>query len=242
MWIPIGFYAVVLVVAIATAIMGRIFCGWACPHNILTEWTRPIRGAFGIEEKQAWLKRLIRQYPKQESLIKIMAGLLSLTLTISLAICLFSYVVPFQWQIDSYLGGSPHPTLVMGHVLFTFIGLFSLFSGHLYCKTTCPYGLAQSISAYQTGKWRPMEIHFNGSQQDDCKTCTGCQQVCPVDIDPRGELKVGNFEGCWNCGECIDACKQVHAKRETPGLLSFGLPWVPPKGSPKEKKAKSYAP
>ncbi len=243
MWIPIGFYAIVLLVAIGTAFLGRIFCGWACPHNILTEWTKPLRTLLGIGKKPRWLQLQLNRNPKLETPLRILSVFLGLILTILLSFLLFSFVVPFQWQVESYLNGSPHPTLVMGHVLFTLIGIFSLLAGHIFCETTCPYGLAQSISAYQTGKWRPMEIHFKGAGQpveESCGTCTGCQQVCPVNIDPRGELKVGVFEGCWNCGECIDACKQVHDYKNQPSLLHFGWPWVPEKGSLKEKKAKSY--
>lgn len=240
MWIPIGFYAVVLVVAIFTALMGRIFCGWACPHNILTEWTKPIRAGLGIEKMPRWMKLPMNRRPWLKKAYFWGAVSLAIVVPLALSFLLFNYVMPMDWLVESYLSGRPHPTLLMGQILFTAIGLFSLLAGHLFCRSTCPYGLAQSISAYQTGKWRPMEIHYTGDMAKDCGTCTACQQVCLVEIDPRKELKVGSFEGCWNCGECIDACKQVHEYRGKPGLLTFGWPWVPPPGSPKAKKAKSY--
>jgi polyferredoxin len=87
-----------------------------------------------------------------------------------------------------------------------------------------------------------MEIQFTGAKfdengiSDDCKTCTGCQTICPVDIDPRKpealnlsglqmSLRVGQFNGCFNCGECIDACKSIQQYKKRDGLLSFQLPW-----------------
>jgi len=95
--------------------------------------------------------------------------------------------------------------------------------------------MGQSLSAYQEGKWRPMEIRYSGSLSDDCKTCQACQVVCPVNIDPRDEdaLNVGQFKGCFNCGECIDACKTVQTYQSRDGLLSFELPW--------ERKVREHA-
>src|SRR5687768_12631647 len=39
-WLPVGFYGVVILIGIVSFIWGRLFCGWVCPHNTLTEWTR----------------------------------------------------------------------------------------------------------------------------------------------------------------------------------------------------------
>jgi polyferredoxin len=137
-----------------------------------------------------------------------------------------AYVVSPAWIVAQYLSGAPHIALVFGQGLLVLIGLFLLYCGHDFCRTCCPYGMAQSISSYQSGKWRPLEVHFTGGDRAAaCKTCSACQQVCPVDIDPRdtGKLHVGQFEGCFNCGECIDACKTVFSKRDTPSLLRFKI-------------------
>jgi len=221
-WLPIVFYGSALSIAVITAFFGRLFCGWACPHNILTEATRVIRGILGIEAIPVFYKRWQQRFALlAHPGMKLVAALGSILLMYGMTFLLFTYVVPLDWLLGQYLAGSPHPALIMGQLLFTTIGLFLLMSGHLFCKTCCPYGLAQSISAYHSQKRRPMEIKFTGTIEENCKTCTGCQQVCPVAIDPRGPLKVGQFLGCWNCGECIDACKQVHAHKGTPPLLSF---------------------
>jgi flavoprotein len=89
--------------------------------------------------------------------------------------------------------------------------------------------MAQSLSAYHEGsRWQSMEIGFKGDKVEDCKTCSACQIMCPVDIDPREQsnLKVGQFYGCFNCGECIDACKFVHDFKGQGGLLSFKNPGI----------------
>ncbi len=72
-----------------------------------------------------------------------------------------------------------------------------------------------------------MEIRYVfGSDQSACKSCHACQTVCPVDIDPRNpeNLVVGVGEGCFNCGECIDACSYVRVPQGEQKLLSFAPP------------------
>jgi polyferredoxin len=227
-WIPIGFYGGVLLIALASVLMGRVFCGWVCPHNTLTEWTRPLRALVGREPMSRQIKLIFRDRPVLKAFVSILSPLWAITLTFFLTFALASYVVSPQWILEGYTQARPHIALVFGQILFTLIGLFLLYCGHDFCRTCCPYGMGQSISAYMGGKWNPMEIRFGGDKESQCKTCTACQSACPVDLDPRNplNLKVGQFDGCFNCGECIDACKTVKSYRKTPGLLSFAPPQV----------------
>lgn len=235
MWLPITFYGGVLAIAFSSALLGRVFCGWVCPHNTLTEWTRALRRWVGREPKSPRDIRLIKKHPTLQWLLPSASIGIALLLTFSLSVCLSSYIVPPQWILKQYASGSPHIALLFGHGLFTLIGLFLLYCGHDFCRTCCPYGMGQSISAYQGGKWRPMEIQFQGSSiQQDCGSCRGCESACPVNIDPRQPegLKVGVFDGCFNCGDCIDACNYIHQNRPGSGLLSFSLPFVSKKQPP----------
>ncbi|MGE0200331.1 MAG: 4Fe-4S binding protein [Candidatus Melainabacteria bacterium] len=228
LWLPVSFYLGVVAIGIVSFLWGRLFCGWACPHNTLTEWTRVFRAAWGREPYPTWALRLFQKQPALKSAWPWLSILLAILITATLSLLLAHTIVPLDWMTAQYASGRPHVALVFGNVLFTLIGLFLLFAGHDFCRTCCPYGMAQSMSAYQEGKWRPMEILFTGSNMAaDCRTCTACQQVCPVDLDPRHaeNLKVGEFFGCFNCGECIDACKQVHVFKKQSGLLKFELPW-----------------
>ncbi|MBY0404276.1 MAG: 4Fe-4S binding protein, partial [Cyanobacteria bacterium] len=240
-WIPISFYGGVLIIAVISLVLGRLFCGWTCPHNTMTEWTRPIRALAGREPEPVWMKRLFQKKPQTKRILQIAAPILALVWTYGLTFLLSGFVVSPQWILDSYVQGSPHIALVFGQILFTLIGLFLLYSGHDFCRTCCPYGMGQSISAYQGGKWNPMEIQFTANVEKDCKSCTVCQQVCPVDIDPRDpvNLKVGLFDGCFNCGECIDACKFIHDFKNQPGFLSFQAPTWSASGTLKRSTEKA---
>lgn len=225
-WIPTVFYGAVLVIAVLSVVFGRLFCGWTCPHNTMTEWTRPLRALAGREPQPAWMKRRLRNHPILQNVLTLIAPAYSLAWTFAMSTLLACYVVPPVWIIQNYTQGPPHIALMFGQGLFVLIGMFLLYCGHDFCRTCCPYGMGQSISAYQGGKWHPMEIQFKGDIEGQCKTCTGCYQACPVDLDPRSplNLRVGQFDGCFNCGECIDACKTVQSHRGIPGLLSFKMP------------------
>lgn len=232
MWLPIVFYAGVIAIGVVSFVWGRLFCGWACPHNTLTEWTRPFRAVFNRDHLPLSIARLYQKLPILKTLFSLFSIPIAFMLTFGLSVLLSFYIVPPAWVLAQYVSFKPHVALVFGHMLFTLIGLFLLYAGHDFCRTCCPYGMCQSLSAYQEGKkWRPMEIAFNSpnTMETDCKTCTACQTVCPVDIDPRKPLalglKVGQFYGCFNCGECIDACKTVQFHQDRKGFLTFEQPW-----------------
>jgi polyferredoxin len=226
-----------LIIAITSVVLGRLFCGWTCPHNTMTEWTRPIRALAGREPMRPWMLRLFRNRPGLKLALTLLAPFVALGFTFGLTFLLASYIVSPTWILTAYANGTPHIALLFGQGLFTLIGLFLLYCGHDFCRTCCPYGMGQSVSAYQGGKWHPMEIKFTGNTETQCKTCTACYQACPVDIDPRSpmNLKVGQFDGCFNCGECIDACKTVQSYRKIPGLLSFGMPHMVPDSAVEKK-------
>jgi polyferredoxin len=222
-WIPLGFFGGVLFIALTSVLLGRWFCGWSCPHNTLTEWTRPIRQLAGREPLSNALKRMKRFNPGRFRALQWAAPLGGVALTIALTFSLAAFMLPPTWILNQWASGQPHIALVFGQGLFTLIGLFLLYCGHDFCRTCCPYGMGQSISAYVGNRWRPMEIQFTPPDKQSCNTCTACQQICPVDIDPRqpDNLRVGQFDGCFNCGACIDACQVVHQYQT--GWLRFGF-------------------
>ncbi len=225
--IPIGFYALVLVIAAITWKKGRLFCGWACPHNILTESTRAFRGVLGIEPMPHGVQRLLNRMPLLVWPFKISVVLFGVLLCWGLSVLLLHYVVDWPLIIGDFNGLAAHPAALLGQGLLTLIGLFALCVGHIFCKTACPYGLAQSAMAFVQGKHPPMTIAYTGDDNKTaCGTCTGCLQVCPVTIDPRAVDKGGEFKGCWNCGECIDACQTVKSHSDAEGLLRFTAPKV----------------
>lgn len=260
-WFPVGFYALVLIVGVLSFLLGRVFCGWACPHHILTEWTLPVRVAWRNEPPSPWLRQQLQKKPWLKQAFKPLTLVAAILLSGWIALLLSLYLVPMDWMVSQYASGAPHVALVFGHGLFWFLGLFLMICGHDFCRTCCPYGMAQSISAYhlesstedaracppktgiknwidRVGKFfraLPMEVGLKQpALRQQCGGCQACQLACPVEIDPRqtSPLKVGQFDGCFNCGLCIDACNWVQSNRPqqtegskagSKGFLTFGF-------------------
>jgi len=227
MWLPLGFFGCVVLIGLVSTFGGRLFCGWVCPHNTMTEWTYALRrwiglGTLSFRQKQRERKR---PWHKGVRIASSLLGAIALTYLIS-ALFLF-YFVPVSWFFHHLQAGTLPFIIWAGQALMMIIGLFMIYAGHEFCRNACPYGLLQSLSAYMSSKWIPMEIRYMfGSDQSACKSCHACQTACPVDIDPRNpeNLVVGVGEGCFNCGECIDACSYVRAPQGEQKLLSFAPP------------------
>lgn len=213
MWLPIGFGACVLTIGLVSVLYGRLFCGWICPHNAMTEWLWPLRMLIGIGQKPFSLTQLTKRWPWMTVVFVLVSLVWAFMVTWAICMLFTSYFVPLDWQLER-LGTDEFPMILgWGQALLMLIGLFLVYSGHEFCRNACPYGLLQSLSAYLTEKWTPMEIRYRfGDDQSACKSCRACETACPVDIDPRKpeNLKVGIGEGCFNCGQCIDACHVVH--------------------------------
>lgn len=239
MWVPIVFFACVLIIAVISTVWGRLFCGWVCPHNTLTEWTRPIRTLIGIGKKTYRLQRLEKRWPWLRVVNIIFSLIWATAITYLISTLFLFYFVPVEWFLSHLQAGTLPIIVWFGQGLMMLIGYFMLYAGHEFCRSACPYGISQSLSAYLTAKWIPMEIrHKDGENWSACKKCHACQSACPVDIDPRDpeNLVMGVGEGCFNCGECIDACRYVQGAQSKEGLLYFTPPFSPPEQKTNESR------
>ena len=59
---------------------------------------------------------------------------------------------------------------------------------------------------------------YDASRADECEKCNYCVTTCFIELDPR---KTEIYDSCINCGDCIDACNNLHAKKGGVGLLRF---------------------
>jgi polyferredoxin len=152
----------------------------------------------------------------------------------SLGVALMGYFIPYAEMLALWqAGGNPATLMAVSLGLLTLISLFLLLAGHHFCRYACPYGMLQGTTAYLTGKFRPMEVRMRPDvSTNDCGGCHGCQSACPVDLDPRqfapqNGAKLGFFDGCFNCGLCLDACHHIQAQKDTTqrGFLRFKMPF-----------------
>ncbi len=217
---------VFLTIVLATAITGRVWCGWACPQTVYMEYLfRPIDRLFeGTNGKGGKPKQPIvgwRRFARWG---------IYLVLCMLLAHTFLAYFVGTD-RLAMWIRSNPveHPVafLVMGGTTGLMLFDFLFFREQL-CLIACPYGRFQSVMldrqslivAYDPKRGEPRKKgkHLPEENAGDCVDCNQCVVVCPTGIDIRNGLQLE----CINCTQCIDACDDVMTRVGKPvGLIRY---------------------
>ncbi len=217
---------VFLTIVLATAMVGRVWCGWACPQTVYMEFLfRPIDRLFeGTAGKGGKPKQKITGW---RAVARFAIYFVLCTL---LAHTFLAYFVGTE-QLAQWVRRSPfeHPTsfLVMGATTGLMLFDFLFFREQL-CLIACPYGRFQSVMldrqslivAYDENRGEPRRKgkRIGTETAGDCVDCNQCVVVCPTGIDIRNGLQLE----CINCAQCIDACNDVMDRVGKPlGLIRY---------------------
>jgi cytochrome c oxidase accessory protein FixG len=208
-----------------TALVGRAWCGWACPQTVYMEFLfRPLERLFeGRREDQL---RLDRQGPNARRVLKNAVFLL---VAFALANVFLSYFVGPKTLL-AWMARSPlehwSPFLLVGATTALVFFDFAFFREQM-CTVVCPYARIQSVlldpSSLIVGYDRPRgEPRGKGKPrpgQGDCIDCNACVVACPTGIDIREGLQLE----CVACAQCADACDGIMHKLDKPaGLIRYG--------------------
>ena len=213
----------------ATALLGRAWCGYACPQTV---WT----------DLFVMVERLIQG--DRNARIKLKNAKWSLSKLVKLGLTHSIWLL-----IGASTGGAwvlyfnDAPTLfyeimrasVPSSVMVWFISLtlstyfMAGFARENVCTYVCPYARFQSamfdrdslIITYDKTRGEPRGKHKKDEPWEDrghCIDCDSCVHVCPMGIDIRDGLQMQ----CISCGLCIDACDHVMDKLSLPrGLVRY---------------------
>ncbi len=216
-----------LFIFFATAIAGRVWCGWACPQTVYMEFVfRPLERFFtgttgrgGRAKKRVAPWRLIAMY------------LVYLVICLHLANMFLAYFVGVD-KVHSWIWSSTpwqHPAAFALVAVITGLMMFDFcYWREQLCIIGCPYGRFQSVMLDRSsliigyderrgeprGKGRDREAKGLGH----CVDCNLCFDVCPTGIDIRNGLQLE----CIGCAQCIDVCDEVMEKTGQPkGLIRY---------------------
>ncbi|NEX16094.1 MAG: cytochrome c oxidase accessory protein CcoG [Halochromatium sp.] len=222
------FFAILL--AVATALVGRVYCGYFCFQTVWTDvftW---------IEEKLEGSppqRRKLDKAPMDARKIRIKLVKHSFWLLIGF-LTGFSFVAWFYgagplWR--DFFVGDANVAVYASVALFT-MGTY-LLAGWLreqVCFWLCPYARIQGVMldkstivpTYDVERGEPRGRVKKGQVEStavgDCVDCNQCVAVCPTGVDIRN----GQQEGCITCGLCLDACDSVMEKvGRDPGLIRY---------------------
>lgn len=210
-----------------TALIGRVWCGWACPQTVFIE--QVFRRIERLIEGDAARRRMLDTSPWTPEKIARRGTKMTIfaVLSVLIAHIFLSYFVSIP-RLYSMMGHSPLAN--WGPFLFVFVLSGILFFNFAwfreqFCIVLCPYGRLQSAlidnDSYVIG-YDPIRGEPRGKPSipgvGDCIDCFRCVQVCPTGIDIRQGLQME----CVSCGNCIDACNAVMRKLDRPeGLIRY---------------------
>ena len=214
-----------------TAILGRVWCGFACPQTVWTEVFLWIERRIDGDRMQQM--KLANMPWNPEKLVK-RGGKYGAWILFSL------------WTGFTFVGFfTPIRELAVSAFSFTlgpwesfwvfFYGLATFgnagFLREQVCLHMCPYGRFQGamfdsntlIISYDKRRGEPRgarsrSVDPKAQNLGHCIDCTLCVQVCPTGIDIRNGLQYQ----CIACAACVDVCDTVMDKMNYPrGLIRY---------------------
>lgn len=210
-----------------TALLGRVWCGWACPQTVFLEHV--YRRVERWIEGDAHQRRLLDAAPFEGEKVfkRVFKHIVFVLLSAVITNLLLAYFVsiPQLWAMMTV-----SPTEHWGSFLFVAITTAVLYFNFAWfreqlCIVICPYGRLQSaliddnsmVIGYDMTRGEPRG-KLNAPGAGHCIDCSRCVQVCPTGIDIRQGLQME----CVGCTACIDACDDVMDKVKRPrGLIRY---------------------
>ncbi len=221
-----------LLLAVSTAIAGRVWCGFFCFQTVWADvftWIEekiegPPNKRIRLDKEPFSLKKLKIKLPKWLlwAFIGFMTGF-SFVAYFTPALDLWARMFAFKWS-------STETTVILSLAFAT--TFFAGFLREQTCIGFCPYARIQGamidtetiLPTYDLDRGEPRGRLKRAKKVQvapslgDCIDCNLCVVVCPTGVD----IRKGQQFGCITCGLCIDACDSVMDKINKPrGLIRY---------------------
>lgn len=193
----------IVIIAIIIWKMGRIYCGWLCPHFSIVEIFNDMMLKH-LNRVTLWEKAS----KKSQGVLPWMLVFFSCALMAFVwAFSLLSYLLPPKELIPDLLhfelGAGSTRFLIVATTIFT---LDFFFARHLFCKFGCAVGIFQSLIWMANSK--AMVVSFDKSRAHACQSCDReCDRACPMRLHTRS-IKRAKFT-CTQCGQCLNTCDEI---------------------------------
>jgi cytochrome c oxidase accessory protein FixG len=210
-----------------TALLGRLWCGWACPYTVFLEHV--FRRIERWIDGDANARRKLDAAPSSigKTVRRAVKYALYLTASTLIAHVFISYFVSlprlYQFMREGPLQHGATFTIISA-LTAVLCFCFAWFREQ-FCIILCPYGRIQSaltdeetiVIGYDAVRGEPRG-KATDANAGDCIDCHRCVQVCPTGIDIRNGLQME----CIGCAACVDACDDIMRKVGRPsGLLRY---------------------
>lgn len=219
-------FGLAIIVATAPIItymtIGTVWCGWACPQNLLSEWanglTHKLLGKRANVDVEGEGMVVAASKNKAINWIILALSFLAASLVLGIIPFLFFFSPREVWSFVTLTTGAGLSTFMQR---LYFFGVFLIFVDiavirYFWCDYACLYRIGQKIFKTQDA----LHVSYDASRSADCAKCNYCATACITGIQPTN---IRIYDSCIDCGECVDACNRLHEKSGTGGLLRFEL-------------------
>lgn len=184
-------WIILSIIILTSFLVGRVFCGYACPLGTLQELLSLINFKSDVKHRK---KAKFRIDISTKFAIFVRWSFVGV---IFISAILFSYV--FLPDINPFTGFSSIQNINFFIITIPFLSLalVSLSSVFLYrpwCRFLCPFGAGSAaFGRFARDKYVRTEA---------CTDCKLCEQICPTQ-----EAAVDSKKGeCYYCNRCLDIC------------------------------------
>jgi len=200
---------------VATALLGKAWCGWACPFGLVQDWFTLARRKLGVRERVLSEKAKRRLAPVKYVLLAYLVAVPPLVTAKFLHqdfylpfcnICPGKSLLPLFAGDPQYLALnlSNAVTMVFSALLLAVTGLALVgifFKERFFC-VFCPLlaliHLLKPVTALRLSK-----------NVEACTGCGNCRRACPMDVAEvqreraRADVQTGE---CLDCARCAESC------------------------------------
>jgi len=218
-----------LALFLATALFGRVWCGYACPQTVWTDLFIMVERFFE-GDRNARMKLDRSKWSFDKAWRKIGKHVVWLLIALATGGAWILYFHDAFDVVQNFFTGEAALSsyLFAGVLTFTTYTLAGTMREQV-CTYMCPWPRIQAAMTdrealnvtYRYDRGEPRGAHKKSESWDgrgDCIDCKQCVAVCPMGIDIRD----GSQLECIQCALCIDACDDIMKKVDRPtGLITY---------------------
>jgi polyferredoxin len=181
----------------SSLVVGRAFCGWACPGAGLQEPLLAVRDTRLTRGRRDWIKYVIW--------VPWLAGIAFAAVRAGG----YRRVDPFFMTTHGISIAEPG-NYVVYHFFVALIVILALVVGRrAFCHYVCwmaPF-MVLGRGVRNAMPWPSLRLV---ARTERCKECLTCTKNCPMSLDVHGMVQRGGVEDaeCIPCGTCVDNCSQ----------------------------------
>jgi ferredoxin-type protein NapH len=180
---------------LSSLLVGRLWCGWACPAGALQEFAEPINNKRTPGGRFNWIKWVI--------------WVPWIVLIVAMAVQAGGYrsLEPLYQIEGGVTVAQPYWYMIYYIVVAVFLGLALIFGRRAGCHTICWMAPFMIIGRWIRNRvrWPSLRLVAEPASCSDCQTCT---RNCPMSLDVNGMVQRAQMENgeCILCGNCVDGC------------------------------------